>query len=64
MENTTPTSVTDKFICDLCSEEFDSVTALEDHKLRHGRPGRVHEDSERSLRGDIGAAGLPTSPIV
>lgn len=52
-----------EFICDICGEEFDTVTELEEHKLRHGRPALGLADEEREIRGDIGAAGLPTSPV-
>ena len=57
------TSTTDEFTCDICGEKFDSVSELEDHKLRHGRPGLSLDDEESEIRGDIGAAGLPTSPL-
>jgi hypothetical protein len=58
-----PDLETEKFTCDICGEEFDTVTKLEEHKVRHGRPARGLEDEERMLRGDIGAAGMPTSPV-
>jgi hypothetical protein len=54
----------EKFICDICGEEYASVTDLEEHKIRHSQPRRGLEDEEREIRGDIGAAGLPTSPVV
>jgi len=66
MENKSPTQdivETDRFICDICGKEFDSVTTLEQHKIRHNRPGLGLEDSQREMRGDIGAAGMPGSPI-
>jgi hypothetical protein len=59
-----PNATTSKeFTCDLCGEEFDSVTDLEEHKLKHIEP--IHEtmSSQGEIRGDIGAAGLPTSPV-
>ena len=66
MDSTEKNSISPKasdFICDICGEEFDTLSDLEAHKVRHGRPGRKLEDEEREMRGDIGAAGLPTSPV-
>lgn len=54
---------TEEFSCDSCGEQFGTVSELEEHKRRHGRPGLRLHDEEREFRGDIGAAGLPTSPI-
>ena len=53
----------EKFSCDICGEEFASVTDLDEHKLRHSHFRYGLEDEERRIRGDIGAAGLPTSPV-
>ena len=53
----------DKFTCDMCGEEFVTVSELEDHKRRHDHIRLSSEDEQREFRGDIGAAGLPTSPI-
>jgi hypothetical protein len=61
--NTQDIVETDNFICDLCGEKFDAVSDLEQHKLRHGRPGRGLTDTQHEIRGDIGAAGMPTSPV-
>ena len=60
-DSTTP--ISEKFTCDLCGEEFDSVTDLEEHKRNHAEPLRKTTASQREIRGDIGAAGLPTSPV-
>jgi hypothetical protein len=49
------------FVCDVCGDTFDSISALEDHKHDHLHPLRSHDD-DRYSRGDIGAAGLPTAP--
>ena len=62
-EKNTPVIETEEFTCDICGEEFNSVSKLEEHKLRHSRPGKGLEDEERMMRGDIGAAGMPTSPV-
>ncbi len=53
----------EEYRCDLCGEIFSTATELEEHKHRHGRPALGHDDEQREVRGDIGAAGLPTSPI-
>jgi hypothetical protein len=63
-EKHTLSSEASEFICDICGEQFDTVSELEVHKRRHSRPGRGLEEEEREIRGDIGAAGLPTSPII
>jgi uncharacterized Zn-finger protein len=52
------------FICDICGKEFDSISSLQGHKRRHNSPVQNTEDSQREIRGDIGAAGLPTSPTL
>ncbi len=51
----------EEFRCDLCGEEFDSLSELEDHKKSHKRRP-LHEESHDIDR-DIGAPGLPTAPI-
>lgn len=58
MSNETP----EKFTCDICREEFDDSSELQEHMKRHMRPEIGREDVQREIRGDIGAAGLPTSP--
>ncbi|MDP4220795.1 MAG: C2H2-type zinc finger protein [Bacteroidota bacterium] len=63
-EKESPIIETEEFVCDICGEKFNSISKLEDHKLRHSRPGLRLDDEERQMRGDIGAAGLPTSPTV
>jgi hypothetical protein len=50
----------EKFICDICKEEFNSASELEKHKAGHLHLTPGEED--REIRGDIGAAGLPTAP--
>ena len=62
MENTTMTD-SDKFICDLCGKEFDSASEHEEHLAQHTHPARAEREEISDIRGDIGAAGLPTSPI-
>lgn len=57
------TTEAEEFTCDICGKNFDSVSSLTAHKLRHGRPALGLKDEERQIRGDIGAAGLPTSPL-
>ncbi len=65
METTTqPIIETEEFTCDMCGEKFETISSLEEHKLRHGRPGRGLSDTQSEMRGDIGAAGMPGSPIV
>ena len=58
-----PSKDIERFTCDICGEEFQTVSQMEEHKLRHASPRRGLEDEERRIRGDIGAAGLPTSPV-
>jgi hypothetical protein len=53
-----------KFICDLCGEEFDSLSDLEEHKLNHLRPAKTEDEDDSDLRQNIGAAGLPGAPVV
>jgi hypothetical protein len=62
-ENNTISPEATEFTCDICGEEFDTLSKLEEHKRRHGRPGLGLADEERRMSGDIGAAGLPTSPV-
>lgn len=61
--NESNTANVEEYKCDLCGETFNTATELEEHKHRHGRPALGHDDDQREVRGDIGAAGLPTSPI-
>ncbi len=61
--NTQPIIETDEFTCDICGKKFDSLSTLENHKLRHGRPALGLEDEQSEMRGDIGAAGMPGSPL-
>lgn len=66
MENKTETKSlieTEEFKCDICGEEFGTVSELESHKYRHGHPALGRVDQEHEMRGDMGAAGLPTSPM-
>jgi hypothetical protein len=56
-------SETEEFTCDICGKNFDSVSSLTAHKLRHSRPALGLKDEESQMRGDIGAAGLPTSAV-
>ena len=58
-----PTIKTEEFKCDVCGEEFGTISELESHKYRHGHPALGRVDQEHETRGDIGAAGLPTSPM-
>ena len=51
------------FICDICGEEFDSLSDIEEHKLNHLRPAKTEDEDDRDIRQNIGAAGLPTSPV-
>lgn len=51
-----------EFQCDLCGAEFDSVTDLDSHKHEHARTAKPEEEERQTIRQDIGAAGLPTSP--
>jgi hypothetical protein len=61
-ENTT---MIDEFECDLCSETFDSVSALEEHKQEyHQRPSHQSLTENWDVQRDIGAAGLPGAPQV
>lgn len=62
MTNEIANEKTEKYICDICGDEFDDPTELGEHKKRHFRPEFGREDVQREIRGDIGAAGLPTSP--
>jgi hypothetical protein len=61
-DDTTPL-IPERYICDLCGEEFETPSDFEQHKREHVEP--VHEAMSRAseIRGDIGAAGLPTSPV-
>ncbi len=59
-----PIIESEEFSCDVCGEKFKSVTELTEHKTRHGRPGLGLRDEQSSMRGDIGAAGMPGSPII
>lgn len=52
-----------EFICDLCGAELDSVSDLEAHKADHVLRGRSRDEEQQQIRGDIGAAGLPGSPL-
>ena len=66
MENKTATQPiieTEEFTCDICGEKFASVSTLEEHKIRHGRPDSGLRDTQSEMRGDIGAAGMPGSPL-
>ena len=54
--------VNDKFNCDICGEEFTSIVELTEHKLHHERPLVESMASRSTIDGDIGMAGLPTSP--
>jgi hypothetical protein len=49
-----------EFTCDICGDKFASATELDEHVKTHRRPASGMENENR---GDIGAAGLPTSPI-
>jgi hypothetical protein len=51
------------FICDLCGKEFNSVSDLDEHKAEHRRHALAHDEKQRDIRRDIGAAGLPGSPL-
>src|SRR5947209_7014041 len=53
----------EKFLCDICGEEFSSVTDLDDDKLRHIHQRTGLEDGGRGHRGDMRAAGLATTPV-
>jgi hypothetical protein len=57
------TEVTSSFTCDICGEEFDTIIKLEEHKMRHAHRKLGLEDEQREFRGDIGVAGMPTSPV-
>jgi len=63
-ENNNTRSETEEFSCDICGEKFGTVSGLEEHKRRHGRPGLRLDDEQREMRGDIGAGSLPGSPII
>jgi len=56
------TSDTTKHVCDVCGEEFDSITDLELHRTDHLEPEASEVEHQQTVRGDIGAAGMPTSP--
>jgi hypothetical protein len=60
---TQPIIKSEEFTCDICGETFASLSALEDHKLRHRRPDSGLRDTQSEMRGDIGAAGMPASPL-
>jgi transcription elongation factor Elf1 len=49
-----------EFTCDICGDKFASATELDEHVKTHRRPASGMENENR---GDIGAAGLPTSPM-
>jgi hypothetical protein len=63
MKDDTKPPIPERYVCDICGEEFETLSDLEEHKREHLEP--VHETLARAsdIRGDIGAAGLPTSPI-
>ncbi|MEP7235066.1 MAG: C2H2-type zinc finger protein [Ignavibacteriota bacterium] len=66
MENPNTTQsqpATEEFRCDVCGEQFDTLSSLDSHKTRHNRPSSGLADTQREIRGDIGAAGMPTSPL-
>jgi hypothetical protein len=56
------TNSTTKHTCDICGEEFDSITDLELHRTDHLQPEESEVEHQQEIRGDIGAAGMPTSP--
>ena len=51
-----------KHVCDICGEEFDSISELELHRTDHIEPETSDVEEQQDIRGDIGAAGMPTSP--
>jgi hypothetical protein len=52
------------FICDVCGREFGTVSELEDHKESgHLRHAHERDEEQQRIRRDIGAAGLPGSPL-
>jgi hypothetical protein len=53
----------EQFICDICGAELDSVSDLEEHKEEHLFRGRTRDEEQQEIRRDIGAAGLPGSPL-
>jgi hypothetical protein len=57
------TTSPENFTCDLCREEFDSASELQSHKQDHLRPAKTQDEDDRDIRRDIGAPGLPTSPV-
>ncbi len=52
-----------KFVCDICGTEYDSVNDLDEHKQEHSRRVKAEENDQQNIREDIGAAGMPTSPV-
>ena len=62
-EKKTLTSRTEEFTCDICGERFNTLSKLSEHKHRHGRPELGLKDEQKQMRGDIGAAGMPASPV-
>ncbi|MDP4199455.1 MAG: hypothetical protein Q8922_02770 [Bacteroidota bacterium] len=54
---------TAEFQCDICGAEYDSITDLERHKHEHARIARTEEEDQQTIHRDIGAAGMPTSPL-
>ena len=62
-QTTPPGGISEEFICDLCGEEFDSISELDKHKRQHLHPTLTEDENDRDLRRDIGAPGLPTSPV-
>ena len=51
-----------QYVCELCGEEFDDTTVLEEHKERHFRPEFGRADVQSEIQRAIGADRLPTSP--
>ena len=59
----TPDGLSEEFACDLCGDKFDSISELAEHKQQHMHPTVTEDENDRDLRRDIGAPGLPTSPV-
>lgn len=63
MHHNQASSDKESFTCDICDAKFDTVSELEEHRKAHLRHVRARTESEQDFpAGDIGAAGLPTSP--
>ena len=62
----TPTNpeITEGFVCDICEARFGTLSELQEHKRGHADPINEFRQEQNEMRGDIGAAGLPTSPLV